>query len=113
MLTTAAAALTAAVMSFCALLTACTLPGEHPELTADPSGSESSTVTAAPYETGAPLPTEAENVTRGPELPVSPLPETPEDPFDPAAYPPLSSETQAKIQKLLNYYGTSFASIYN
>ena len=39
--------------------------------------------------------------------------ETPEDPFDPAAYPPLSSETQAKIQKLLNYYGTSFASIYN
>ncbi len=112
-LTTAAAALTAAVMSFCALLTACTLPGEHPELTADPSGSESSTVTAAPYETGAPLPTGAETVTRGPELPVSPLPETPEDPFDPAAYPPLSSETQAKIQKLLNYYGTSFASIYN
>ena len=104
MLTTAAAALTAAVMSFCALLTACTLPDEPAGSTATPSASNG---------TAAPAPTDIETVTRGPELPVSPLPETPEDPFDPSAYPPLSSETQAKIQKLLNYYGTSFASIYN
>lgn len=109
------AAKTAACAALCAVLTAC---GTEYSGRPDGRGTEvpeptNAVVTAAPYETGAPLPTEAENVTRGPELPVSPLPETPEDPFDPAAYPPLSSETQAKIQKLLNYYGTSFASIYN
>ena len=104
-LTPAAAALTTVIAIVFAALTACTLPVEPAVPTSVPSGSNRGTA--------APAPTDTENVTRGPELPVSPLPETPEDPFDPAACPPLSAETQAKIQKLLNYYGTSFESIYS
>ena len=111
------AAKTAACAALCAVLTAC---GAEYSGRPDGRGTEvpeptKAVVTAAPSgaQTGAPQPTATQSATRGPELPVSPLPQTPEDPFDPASYPALDADTQAKLKKLLNYYGTSFESVYN
>ena len=86
-------------------------PGGH---TALPEETEHAFETRIPEPTEDPGETASStpHVTKGPELPVTPLPDTPGDPLNPANYP-LSPNLDAKLKELLDAYGYSIQGIFN
>lgn len=85
-----------------------------PSETLTPGGASETVVTQTPSTTWErePQTSLSPDITRGPELSVSPIPETPTDPLDPANYP-LTPELEAELKNLLDAYGYSIEGIFN